>query len=403
MGEMSLWLRYLASRGLLVMLALIYICFFVVIHPNPIFYVDLNKLLLLPYDIYEMGFLIKLVVYLILIFLTTTFLELLIILIISGVKSVNENVNDRVKKTLSRSLYDHISHERSKKADKLFVKRLESLLATEYSWRVLIDLLCRINQISTGATHQQSRKLFFRIKAEVFVRKYLRSPFRSHRLFALKAIAAFRLSGFMFDVKAYLNSTNYVMRHQALISWLRIAPFDDLQFLCNPDKLFSIREMDVALKEVNKFKKINYNSLLDAPHPAVQLLGLRLVMVHQKREYKSKIIDMLNSEHELLREESRICLSSMLSTAQDVELMMDGFDSLSWHTRQHLVETVMDMEASTHKSDFLHWIIEEKNYDLKLLVFRYLIGVDFMQLHTYKNHASELVRKAYQDIIILTR
>lgn len=403
MEEISIWLRYLTSRSLLVLLTLLYLAFFVAIHPNPFYYIDLNKLLSLPYDINEMGYLIKLVVYLILIFLTTTVLEIFIILIVSAVKTANEQVHEQVKKTLSRSLYDHISHERSKKADKLFIKRLQSLLATEYSWRVLIDLLCRINLISSGATHKHSRKLFFRIKAELFVGRYLRSPFRSHRLFALKAIAAFRLSGFMFDVKKYLNSNNYVLRHQALISWLRIAPFDDLHFLCKPDKLFSIREMDVALKEVVGFKKIDYDALLNAPHPAVRMLGLRLVVVHQKWEFKPGVLMMLDSENELLREESRICLSKMLASIQDVEFMVSGFNTLSCRTRQHLVEAIMYMETSPYKNDFLRWVIEEKSYELKLMVLRYLMDTDFVQLHGYKNHTSELVRKAYQDIILLTR
>lgn len=350
-----------------------------------------------------MGYLIKVVVYLIVVFTITTLLELLLILVVSGVKSVNEKLRDEVKKSLSRSLYEHIAQDRSKKADKLFLQRLQSLLSTEYAWYIFIDLLCRVNLLSAGATHEHSRKLFFRIKAEVFVRRYLRSPSRSHRLFALRTVAAFRLSGFMPEVKKYLNSTHFVLRNQALISWLRIAPFENLHFLCDPEKLFSIREMDVALKEVIDFQKIDYGALLDATHPAVRVLGLRLLVKHRKWEFKPKVMTMIESDNEMIREESRLCLSRMLSCSEDVRLMVSDFDTLSCRTRQNLVGAVLQMEASEGKDEFLQWIVENKTYELKLMVLRYLMDTDFIKLHSYKKHSSELVRRAYNDITLLTR
>ncbi len=45
MEEIALWLRFLLSRGSLVVLALVYLAFFIAIHSNPFFYIDLNRIL----------------------------------------------------------------------------------------------------------------------------------------------------------------------------------------------------------------------------------------------------------------------------------------------------------------------------------------------------------------------
>lgn len=68
MEEIALWLRFLLSRGSLMVLALVYLAFFIAIHSNPFFYIDLNRILPLPYSLAEMGYLIKVVVYLIVVF-----------------------------------------------------------------------------------------------------------------------------------------------------------------------------------------------------------------------------------------------------------------------------------------------------------------------------------------------
>lgn len=340
-------------------------------------------------------------IYLVLIFtifgFISTLLEILLTFINSTYKYIYKKRKQNIHKYINETLFDHFTQARSDEKDKEYIQRFKRKYRSDYPRILLINHLRLVMELTTGEVHEQCINLFNHMKLKWLIRTYLNSPYSRHQLFALMLIGHFNLQSFKPKVKRKMNSYKSPIASEAIYTFLKLEPENDLTFLIDRNKPISKLDFNNIINICEHNYNIDYETLVTSKSPMIATLGIYMVGMHQEQSLKSIITRRIDHPDENVRHQAQNTFILLLQEA-DVPALFQNYGMFSTKNKLVILEMLEEFCNSKYVINFLHHIIEHDEYLVRLSAMQILIKNKTFEVIRYYNHPNKLINDVYKQL-----
>jgi len=291
--------------------------------------------------------------------------------------------------------------EYSEKQIQQQLKDLKGIAQTNHQKELLINTLRKVHSQTTGKVREKTDYLMGELKYRSFIKAYLFSPYFNNKLFALKVIADFQISGFEKHVLKLTKERNEVLHSEAIITLLKLKIYDSLLFLVALKMKLTVWDINVIIKTVQELKIVNidYQTLINSEIPEISTLGIMLARLNNRIDFKSTIQKKIGSPSNLTNEEACIAFSYFSRNEKDYDFMIDKFELATAKAQFEFTNKIALISNKEKAIKFLNWVVENQSFTQKVQALTFLLDLDISTMNKYKNSNNPLIRQSYYQVI----
>lgn len=341
--------------------------------------------------------------YITLIFIVASFLILFLIIYYKQVKLIKERVSTRYMNVFVNKMFHYLyaESEYSEEERNFRLKKLKKNLRSDYSKRLFIDTLRKIHVQTTGDVSEKAIQLFKMMKYDYLIRAYLHSPYLRHKIFALKAIADFRLQGYDDYIKKLTKRRNNVLRNEALYTLVTLSVYDNLLFLVDLNIKLTMWDINTIIKTLKQLKKqnVHYFPLINSRNPQLLVLGIMLARINNRKDFKPDIKSKIGNPSQLVSDEAFLSFISFADSQADYDFMIDKYELASDHVQCQIIKTLARSKDKAKTVEFLNWVVENKPHTQKIEAIRLLMELELKSITRFKNSDDKLIKQSCLQVL----
>ncbi|MDK2969244.1 MAG: hypothetical protein PWQ65_347 [Bacteroidota bacterium] len=331
---------------------------------------------------------------LILVFLSITVLELFSLYIGTARRLFTDKKEQEFNRDTLNRMMDYLTKECST-AD---ARKLMSLTKSKSEKRLFVNQLRILAVLTKGKVHDDCISLFHEMNFNDVVKKNLRSPYVRDKMFALRVAGDFQLSEFNPFIAKYIYSKNDIVRSEAIQAYVKVNADSDLSFLTDYTRSLSILDFNVIVNAAKHYRNIHFESLFSSPNAAVRAIGIRLVAIQNKTEFKPLLLPMIEDKTAIVREEAYGAIIAFATEKEDFKALISHFDNMNKNLQLKLIDEITLRNEKNFVSPFLEELILKYPSDIKIRAMSNLIKMDISFALKYMNHENESIRNAYKHL-----
>ncbi|MDN5297268.1 MAG: hypothetical protein PWQ71_1374 [Bacteroidota bacterium] len=331
---------------------------------------------------------------LILVFLSITVLELFSLYIGTARRLFTDKKEQEFNRDTLNRMMDYLTKECST-AD---ARKLMSLTKSKSEKRLFVNQLRILAVLTKGKVHDDCISLFHEMNFNDVVKKNLRSPYVRDKMFALRVAGDFQLSEFNPFIAKYIYSKNDIVRSEAIQAYVKVNADSDLSFLTDYTRSLSILDFNVIVNAAKHYRNIHFESLFSSPNAAVRAIGIRLVAIQNKTEFKPLLLPMIEDKTAIVREEAYGAIIAFATEKEDFKALISHFDNMNKNLQLKLIDEITLRNERDFVSPFLEELILKYPSDIKIRAMSNLIKMDISFALKYMNHENESIRNAYKHL-----
>ena len=331
---------------------------------------------------------------LVLVFLSITVLELFSLYIGTARRLFTDKKEQEFNRDTLNRMMDYLTKECST-AD---ARKLMALTKSKSEKRLFVNQL-RISAVLTkGKVHDDCITLFHEMNFDDVVKKNLRSLYVRNKMFALRVAGDFQLSEFNPSIAKYIYSKNDIVRSEAIQAYVKVHADSDLSFLADYTRSLSILDFNVIVNAAKHYRNIHFESLFSSPNAIVRAIGIRLVAIQNKTEFKPLLLPMIEDKTAIVREEAYGAIIAFATEKEDFKALISHFDNMNKNLQLKLIDEITLRNERDFVSPFLEELILKYPSDIKIRAMSNLIKMDISFALKYMNHENESIRNAYKHL-----
>lgn len=331
---------------------------------------------------------------LILVFLSITVLELFSLYIGTARRLFTDKKEQEFNRDTLNRMMDYLTKECST-AD---ARKLMALTKSKSEKRLFVNQLRILAVLTKGKVHDDCISLFHEMNFNDVVKKNLRSPYVRDKMFALRVAGDFQLSEFNPSIAKYIYSKNDIVRSEAIQAYVKVNADSDLSFLTDYTRSLSILDFNVIVNAAKHYRNIHFESLFSSPNAAVRAIGIRLVAIQNKTEFKPLLLPMIEDKTAIVREEAYGAIIAFATEKEDFKALISHFDNMNKNLQLKLIDEITLRNERDFVSPFLEELILKYPSDIKIRAMSNLIKMDISFALKYMNHENESIRNAYKHL-----
>jgi len=302
-----------------------------------------------------------------------------------------------IHKRINETLFDHLAAENNLESNKKYIEKINKMFVTDYPKLVFINRLRRIMTLSTTQVSENCILLFKLMQPESLIKTYAKSPYKRHKLFALKIIADFRMELMGKDVIRLMKKEDAEISSEAIFAYIRICPNTNLKFLISRNKQISRLDFYNIIQLTANYRNIDCKSLISSELTTISALGLRLAAIHEEITLKHEIVRRIDHQDDLVRIEAQNAFISLLDE-KDLYILIERFEIFNNCYQLRIIKILGEFFNIQIARNFLETIIETKDNNLKLLAMKFVMRNDIMAISKYRNHPDTNIRNVYKQL-----
>jgi len=331
---------------------------------------------------------------LVLVFLSITVLELFSLYIGTARRLFTDKKEQEFNRDTLNRMMDYLTKECST-AD---ARKLMALTKSKSEKRLFVNQL-RISAVLTkGKVHDDCITLFHEMNFDDVVKKNLRSPYVRDKMFALRVAGDFQLSEFNPSIAKYIYSKNDIVRSEAIQAYVKVNADSDLSFLTDYTHSLSLLDFNEIVNAAKHYRNIHFESLFSSPNAIVRAIGIRLVAIQNKTEFKPLLLPMIEDKTAIVREEAYGAIIAFATEKEDFKALISHFDNMNKNLQLKLIDEITLRNERDFVSPFLEELILKYPSDIKIRAMSNLIKMDISFALKYMNHENESIRNAYKHL-----
>lgn len=331
---------------------------------------------------------------LVLVFLSITVLELFSLYIGTARRLFTDKKEQEFNRDTLNRMMDYLTKE-SSTAD---ARKLMALTKSKSEKRLFVNQL-RISAVLTkGKVHDDCITLFHEMNFNDVVKKNLRSPYVRDKMFALRVAGDFQLSEFNPFIAKYIYSKNDIVRSEAIQAYVKVNADSDLSFLTDYTHSLSLLDFNEIVNAAKHYRNIHFESLFSSPNAIVRAIGIRLVAIQNKTEFKPLLLPMIEDKTAIVREEAYGAIIAFATEKEDFKALISHFDNMNKNLQLKLIDEITLRNEKNFVSPFLEELILKYPSDIKIRAMSNLIKMDISFALKYMNHENESIRNAYKHL-----
>lgn len=331
---------------------------------------------------------------LILVFLSITVLELFSLYIGTARRLFTDKKEQEFNRDTLNRMMDYLTKECST-AD---ARKLMALTKSKSEKRLFVNQLRILAVLTKGKVHDDCISLFHEMNFNDVVKKNLRSPYVRDKMFALRVAGDFQLSEFNPSIAKYIYSKNDIVRSEAIQAYVKVNADSDLSFLTDYTRSLSILDFNVIVNAAKHYRNIHFESLFSSPNAIVRAIGIRLVAIQNKTEFKPLLLPMIEDKTAIVREEAYGAIIAFATEKEDFKALISHFDNMNKNLQLKLIDEITLRNERDFVSPFLEELILKYPSDIKIRAMSNLIKMDISFALKYMNHENESIRNAYKHL-----
>jgi len=299
-------------------------------------------------------------------------------------------------------MYAEEEYSREKRRNEL--GKIKILLNSDYKRRIFLNLLEKVTAQIIGKGRDRNLQLLNALQYDNLIYAYLHSPLIRHKLFALKIISTFQLEGYDNYIMKLANKKNNVLHAEALVSILKLNMYDNLQFLNDYNIKLTVWDINIMAKTIKQKKSndIDYLDLINSNNAEVSALGIMLVRINKRSEFKLEVKAKISNINELVSEEAFLTFISFAKEQSDYDFLMYTFEIASDKAQLVIVQAIENYQNTIEKIKFLNWVVENKSLTVKIAAIRVLLDLDLNSIERFRLSKNKLIRNAILEVLDFT-
>lgn len=331
---------------------------------------------------------------LILVFLSITVLELFSLYIGTARRLFTDKKEQEFNRDTLNRMMDYLTKECST-AD---ARKLMALTKSKSEKRLFVNQLRILAVLTKGKVHDDCITLFHEMNFNDVVKKNLRSLYVRDKMFALRVAGDFQLSEFNPSIAKYIYSKNDIVRSEAIQAYVKVNADSDLSFLTDYTHGLSLLDFNVIVNAAKHYRNIHFESLFSSPNAIVRAIGIRLVAIQNKTEFKPLLLPMIEDKTAIVREEGYGAIIAFATEKEDFKALISHFDNMNKNLQLKLIDVMEHVDEKNFVSSFLEELILKYPMDIKIKAMSNLIKMDISFALKYRNHENESIRNAYKHL-----
>lgn len=331
---------------------------------------------------------------LILVFVSITILELFSVY--AG--TARSLFTDKRGQEFNRDVLNRIMDYLTKGSSTVDARKLMALTKSKSGKILFANQLRIIATLTKGKVREDCITLFHEMNFDDFVKKNLRSHFVRDKIFALRVAGDFQLSEFNPIIAKYIYSKNDMVRSEAIQAYVKVNADSDLSFLTDYTLSLSLLDFNVIVNAAKHYRNIHFESLFSSRNAMVRAIGIRLVLIQGKTEFKPLLFPMMDDETGIVREEAYEAIIAFATEKKDFEILISHFDDMSKNLQLKLIDEMALRNEKDFVYPFFNELILKYPSDIKIRAMSNLIKMDISFALKYRNHENESVRNAYKHL-----
>jgi hypothetical protein len=331
---------------------------------------------------------------LILVFLSITVLELFSLYIGTARRLFTDKKEQEFNRDTLNRMMDYLTKECST-AD---ARKLMALTKSKSEKRLFVNQLRILAVLTKGKVHDDCISLFHEMNFNDVVKKNLRSPYVRDKMFALRVAGDFQLSEFNPSIAKYIYSKNDIVRSEAIQAYVKVNADSDLSFLTDYTRSLSLLDFNEIVNAAKHYRNIHFESLFSSPNAIVRAIGIRLVAIQNKTEFKPLLLPMIEDKTAIVREEAYGAIIAFATEKEDFKALISHFDNMNKNLQLKLIDEITLRNERDFVSPFLEELILKYPSDIKIRAMSNLIKMDISFALKYMNHENESIRNAYKHL-----
>lgn len=347
---------------------------------------------------------INLLKYFIYVFVFTTIVTLVLTNLYAFEKIRKEKMHNRYHQIYLNELIKNLFSENTEKANKpnFDLNRLKKYAKNDYYRELVIKTLIKIHHQTEGKIHNDCEIILDTLDYDHLIYSYLHSPYYKHKKFALEVIAEFRQNRYNNYLLKFVNKKrNKILHTDALITLTQIDTYQNLSLLALMKTKLTLWDVNVIVRNIvqNKLSDIPYHDLINAKDDGMLLIGIILVRLQKKQEFKKDIIDKINHHNALVCEEAIITFASLAENKDDYDLLIKSYKKSTNKSKVSIIEAMKLNTDINQVADFMEKVIKEESISNKLNALKYLLAIDTTRVIKLKQSDNKIIREACKEVL----
>jgi len=305
----------------------------------------------------------------------------------------------RFTRKLVAYLYSDFLLDRTQKEDYFrFFKRLtKSKMATE----ILFKIIVRIQKLIDEDFRMKFNELLDNTGLRERIEYSLYSNNISEKIIALKVIAYLGVEGYNKKISKYINSKNYALRNEAIITYVRLSETNNLDFLLDQEYHISQLTLNAILNAVGgnlKKDQLDYDKMMNSSSSRINMAGVLLVKDRKKHDYKEQVKSAIQKNDGLLNEIAWDVYTSMGKSEADLDFMINRFPQENHANKVNIMKALRDFDQNEKLLDFLDTVIKTESVLIKIYALRLLFEKNMSRLFAYQRMDDERIAIACREV-----
>jgi len=341
--------------------------------------------------------------YFIFIFLVTSVLIIFMILYYNANKSKEEKIDKEHMITFVEKIFFFLYpvEEYNEKQKKNQLNGIKKDLTNDHSKQLFLNTLRKIHAQTTGLVSEKTAYLSKEINYTNFIRANLYSPYFSDNLFALKVIGDFQLKGYEKHILKLTKRKNGVLHSEAIVTLLKLKIYDNLLFLIDINMELSIWDLNIIIKTVQELNILNidYLSLIQSETAEISALGIILVRLRNKSDFKSEIKLKIGSANPLVSEEACITYCYLANCVEEYAYLIEIFNIVSEKSQSTIISKIATTQDKTVSVKFLNFVVNNQPFSQKVEAIRLLLDLDINVISEFRNSENLVIRQSCYQVL----
>ncbi|MFC2120814.1 hypothetical protein ACFLTI_04375, partial [Bacteroidota bacterium] len=210
-----------------------------------------------------------------------------------------------------------------------------------------------------------------------------------------------KIKGYEKVIFKYSKSRNCILRIEAMTALNRLEEENCLNLLLSQKQYLSRLDINIIVNEaeINMKDDCDFQALIESPSPRVAAIGLLILKIKNKIEYKELIIPILENKDEFLCEIAWEVFTQIASTEEDFEIMTGNFKKLNNINKLSVIMALKRFEHNDNLFDFLDKIIINEPVLIKIEAFKILFESSIDRFLPYDKSNDKNITIAYNEVV----
>lgn len=352
----------------------------------------------------NLPFWVNYIEYFILVFVISTVLIILLTQYYSFRKRRKERMRDKFVKRYYKNIVTELFRENEEDAseEKEWKYKNEIMAKNDFYKELVINTFVQVHNQTIGRIRQKTESMMKELAFEKLIGSYLYSPFYKHKKIALDTISEFKIKGHeKYLLKLIKQKRNKLLHTDALMTLIRLNVHENLNVLAETDVDISMWDINMIVRNIEKDNeaRIPYDELINSANEGMQLLGIILIRIHDRTEFKQNVRGKTESKNPEIRDEAILTFSTFAENKDDFDLLLNKYPECSDSTKKYIVERMSDNPYEEQVTNFFEWVVLNEPIPNKLIAIMNLLTLDISKVAELKKSEDEAIRMACEQVL----